>query len=94
MLRRFFFLSLLFFFDDESDNNGSGSGSSGTRTFPYHSGNSIGSFSGIGSGVFVPTGIESISDIFPLVVSVPIVDESKVGRLIEIFPAQNLEFIS
>ena len=37
------------------------------------------------SGVFVPTGIESIGDVVPLVMFVLIGVESKVGRLIEIF---------
>ena len=52
-------LELLFFdelyvFDDESDDDGSGSGSPGTCTFPFFSGKSVGSVSGVGSGVFVP----------------------------------------
>ena len=40
---------------------------------------------GVGSGVFVPTGIESIGDVFPLVLFVPKGVKSKGSRLIEIF---------
>ena len=79
-------------FDDESDNFGSGSGSPGTCAFLFCSGKSVGSagesvggISGVGSGVFFLTGIESIGDVFPLVVFVPIGFESKGGQLIEIF---------
>ena len=54
---------------------------------------SAGSVSGIGSGNFVPTGIESIGDVVllfvprlvPLFVFVPRGVESKAGQLIEIF---------
>ena len=81
----FSFLSRFFFLNDESDNYGSGSGSSGTCAFPFCSGNYVGRVSGICSGVFVPTGIKSISDVISLVVFVPRGVESKVGRLIEIF---------
>ena len=73
------------FFDDESDDDGSGSGSPGTCAFPFCSGNSSGSFSGVGSGVFVLTGIDSIDDVVLLVVFVPRGAESKVVRLIELF---------
>ena len=59
------------FIFDESDNDGSRSGSPGTCTFPFCSGNYIGCVSGVGSGVFVPIGIESIDDVFLLVVFVP-----------------------
>ena len=41
--------------------------------------------SGLGSGIFVPTGVESKCDIFEFVVFVPIGVESKGGRLIEMF---------
>ena len=65
-LRLFFFLSLfflidlleflsfdgLYLFDDESDDDGSGSGSPGTCNFTFCSGNSVGSVSCVGSGVF------------------------------------------
>ena len=74
-LRHFFFLSRFFFFGflelvsfdgcyffDESDNDGSGSGSPDK---------SVGSDGDVGSGVFVPTGIESIGDVVTLVVIVP-----------------------
>ena len=53
-------------FDDESENDGSGSRSPGTCDFPFCSGKfvgsvgkSVGGVSGIGSGVFVSTGIKS-----------------------------------
>ena len=91
-LRRFFFLSRFFFFNYDSENYGSRFGSSGTCAFPFRSGeivkfssNSVGRVSGGGSGVFVPTGIESIGDIFLLVVFVPRGVESKDGRLIGSF---------
>ena len=51
----------LYFFD-ESDNDGSGSGSPGK---------SVGSDGDMGFGNFVPTGIESLGDVVPLVVFVP-----------------------
>ena len=73
-------------FDDESDSDGSGSGSPGTCAFPFCSGKyvgsvgkSVGGVSGVGSGVFVPTGIESIDDVVMLVVFVPRGVESKGG---------------
>ena len=68
-----------FFFDDESDDDGSGSGSPSTCTFPFFSGNSVGRVSGVRSGVFFLSGIESIVDVVPLVVSVPRGIKSKVG---------------
>ena len=46
---------------------------------------SVGCVIGVGSGIFVLTGIKSIGDVVPLVVFVPKVVESKGGRLIEIF---------
>ena len=59
--------------------------------FFFHSGDSFGSVgesgsrvSGVGSGVFVLTGIKSIIDVVPLVVFVPKGVDSKLGRLIEI----------
>ena len=77
-------------FDDESDDDG---------TFPFcfddsvgHVGDSValvgksvGRVSGVESGIFVPTGIESIGGVVPLVVFVPKGVKSKGGRLIEIF---------
>ena len=79
-------------FDDESDNYGYGSGSPGMCDFPFCSGKSIGSVGksvgrvcGMGSGVFVLTGIKSISDIVPLVVLVTKGVKSKGGQLIELF---------
>ena len=62
MFTTLFFLSRFFFFSDESDNNESGSGPSGTCTFPFCYGKSSGRGSGVGSGVFVLTGIKSIGD--------------------------------
>ena len=47
--------------------------------FPFFPGNYVGLVCGVGSGVFVPTRIESIGDVFPLVVFVPRRVESKVG---------------
>ena len=76
-------------FFDESDNDGSGSGSPGTFDFPFSSGKSVvsanesvGSVSGVDFGDFVPTGIESLGVVVPLVVLVPIGVESKGSRLI------------
>ena len=48
-------------------------------------GESVGRVSGVGSGVFVPTGIDSIGGIVLLVVFLPKGVEYKGGRLIEIF---------
>ena len=75
----FLFLSRFFSFDYESDNNGSGSGSSGMRVFSFFSGIPVGSVSELGSGVSVPTGIDSTGDIVPLFVLVRRGVESKVG---------------
>ena len=53
--------------DDESDDDGSDSRSSGTYYFTAFSLNfdhSVGSVRGLGSGIFVPTGVESKCDIF------------------------------
>ena len=47
--------------------------------------NYVGLVSGVGSGVFVPTVIKSMGDVFPLVTLVPRGVESKGGRLIEVF---------
>ena len=73
------------FFDDKSGNYGSGSRSPGTCAFTFFSRNSVGHVSGIGSGVFAPTGIESSGDVVPLVVFVIIGVDSKVGRFIGSF---------
>ena len=89
----FFLINLLelisfdkfYIFGDDSDDDGSGSGSPGTCTFLFCSGNSVGCVSDVGSGIFVPTGIELIGDVFPLVVLVPRGVESKGGRPIELF---------
>ena len=63
--------------DDESDDGGSGYGSPGTCTFKFCSGKSVGnvvksvgSFCGVGSGIFFSTVIESIGDVVPFVVFV------------------------
>ena len=73
-------------FDDESDNDGSGSRTPGMCAFPFCSdefvgsvGESVGRFSDVGPGFFVPTGIKSIGDVVPLVVFVPKGVESKGG---------------
>ena len=73
-------------FDDESDDDGSGYGPVGTCTFTFCSGKavgivgeSVGGVSGLGSGVFVLTGIESISDVVLVVVVVPRGVKSKGG---------------
>ena len=84
MFTTLFFLSRFVFFDDESDNDGSGSGSFGTCTFPFCSGDYVGHFSGVGSGVFFMTEIESIGDVVLLVMLVPKGFDSKIGQLVEI----------
>ena len=81
--------------DDGSDDDGSDSGSAGMCDFPFcfdesvgRVGKYVGSVSGVGPGVLVLTGIESIGDVgevFRLVVFVPIGVESKGGQLKEIF---------
>ena len=88
-------LDKLDFLGGDSEKDGSGSGSPGTCAFPFYSGKSVGSVSGVGSGIFVPTGTESLGDVVTLVLFVPrgfeskgsriIVFESKCGRLIESF---------
>ena len=60
-------------FFDESENDGSGSGSPGK---------SVGSADDVDLGNFVPTGIESLGDVVPLVMFVPRGVEYKGGRLI------------
>ena len=85
--------------NDESDDDGSDSRSAGTCALPFcfdesvgcvgvyigFVGNSIGCVCGVGSGVIVPTGIESIADVVLLVMFVPKGVESKGSQLIEIF---------
>ena len=78
--------------DDEYDNNGSDYVSAGTCAFPFRFEDSVGGVydyvglvPGVGSGIFVPMGIQSIGDIVPFVVFMPIGVESKGGRLIQIF---------
>ena len=57
--------------------------------FPFRFGDSVGHVSGLESGVFVLTGVESKCDVFPFVVSVPIGVKSKDGQLIEMFWRSN-----
>ena len=67
--------------NDESDDDGSDSGSSSTYYFPDFSlcfDYSVVCFSGLGSGVFVATGVQSKCDIFAFVVFVTIGVESRV----------------
>ena len=75
----------LYFFENESDNDGYGSGYPGRCTFPFPPEKSVGSVSGVGSGNFFPTGIDSLGDVVLLVVFVTRGVESKGGRLIESF---------
>ena len=81
------------FFNDESDDDGFDSRSVGTCTFSFRFDESIGRVgdsvgrveksvgctSGVGSGVSLPTGIESIGDTVPLIVFLPKIVESKGG---------------
>ena len=83
---RFFFFGLLRLvsFDKldffvESENYGYGSRSPGKSI--GSAGESFDSISGIGFGDFFPTGIESLSNIVPLVLVVPRGAESKGGQL-------------
>ena len=75
----------LYLFAGEYDDDGYGSGSPGMCTFSFCSGKSVGFVSGVGSGVFFLTRIESIGDVVPFFFSVPIGVKSKGGRLIELF---------
>ena len=91
--RQFFFLPRLFllyylyllsldesdFLDDKSDDDGSDSRSSGTCYSPLRFDNSFGRVSVLGSGIFIPIGIESNCDVFVFVVFVSIGVESKGG---------------
>ena len=69
--------------DDESDNDGSDSGFSGTCYFPLRFDDSNGCFSGLGYGVFVPTGVDSTCNLFPFVVLVLFGFDSKDGQIIK-----------
>ena len=74
-----------YFLNDESENDGSESGSAGTCAFPFcfdesvgrvgdsvvRFDDSVGCVRGMKFGVFVPTGIESIGEIVPLVAFIP-----------------------
>ena len=94
--------------DDESDDDGSESRSIGTCAFTFRFeysigrvdksvgrvDNSNGRVRGVGSGVFVPIGIESIGGVVLSVVFVPIGVEFKGGQFIEIFGAQSPDFPS
>ena len=79
------FFDELYLFDDDYEHDGSGSGSPGMCDFPFFYRKSVGSVSGVGSEVFVPTGIKSIGDVVLLVVFVPRGVDSKRGRIIELF---------
>ena len=66
--------------------------SPGMCAFPFCYGKSVDGFgksvdgiSDVGSGVFVPTGINSIGDVVPLLVFVPRGVDFKGGQLIELF---------
>ena len=50
--------------DNEYDNDGYGSGSSGTCFFKLNFDNNVGPVSGLGSDIFVPTGVDSKCDVF------------------------------
>ena len=61
--------------DDESDHDESDSGSSGMYYFTAFLllfDNSVGIVNALGSGVFLPTGVESKCDFFVFVVFIPI----------------------
>ena len=82
----------LYLLNDEYDDYGIDSRSAGRCNFYFRFDASVGSVgkyvgrvSGVGSDVFVPTGIESISDVVPLVMFVPRGVESKGDQLIESF---------
>ena len=71
--------------DDESEDYGSDSGYSSTCAFPFRFYNSVGCVSGMGSGFFVPKGVESNCDFVTFFVFVPIVVDPKGGQIIKIF---------
>ena len=80
---------------------GSDSGFAGTCAFTFFFDEYVGRVDkflgrvcGMGSGVFLMIGIESIGDVVPLLVFVPIGVESKWGRLIELLGAQSPDFPS
>ena len=95
-LQSFYISDLL---DGEADDDGSDSESAGTCAFPFffdesvgcvadsagRVNESVGCVSGVGSGVFVPTVIDSIGDTVPLVTFVPKGVDSKGGQIIEVF---------
>ena len=65
---------------NKSDNDGSGSGSPGKPIGIADE--SVGSVSGVGFGNFVPTGIESLGEVFQLVLFVPRGVKSKGDQLL------------
>ena len=78
--------------DDKSEDDGSDSGSAGMCAFSFcfeefvgSVVESVGHVCGVGSGVFVPKGIESTGDVVLLVIFKPKGVKSKGGRLIGIF---------
>ena len=83
------------FLNDESDNDGYDSGFSGTYYFFDFSLNfddSVGHVSGLWSGVFIPTGVDSKYDIFAFLVFVLIGVKFKGGQLIRMFWRSNYLF--
>ena len=58
--------------NEESEDDGSDSGYVGTCPFPFRFGDSVGRVCGVGSGVFVPIGVKSNSEVVPFAVFVPI----------------------
>ena len=58
---------IIYLFGDEYNNYRSGSGSPGTCDFLFYPVNYVVRVSGVGSGIFVLTGIKSIGDVVPLV---------------------------
>ena len=71
--------------DDDYGNDGSDSRSSDTCYFPLRFDKYVGCVSGLGSGVFVPAGVDFKGDVYAFVMFVPTGVESKGDRLIEIF---------
>ena len=81
--------------DDKFDYDGSDYGCSGTCYFTTFSSvfdESVGHISGLGSGVFIPTRVDSKGNIFVFVVFISIGVKSKCGRLIKMFWRSNYLF--
>ena len=78
--------------DDESAYDGSDSGSSGTYYFPTFAlrfDDFVGCVSGLGYGIFVPTGVKSKCGILDFGLFVPKGVKSKGSQLIEMFWCSN-----